>query len=137
MVLEKLFNYFVQLNLVITCIVMFILVLRFILKRHLSVHLQYVLWGILLFKLCIPIEMNSILSMFNYVPSFQQNSQEPKNIVYNMPATTETISTVADSVNSPHHVDFIIPLFTVTWIVGVILLFLLFLATYFHTYKKL
>ncbi|MGM9988969.1 MAG: M56 family metallopeptidase, partial [Bacillaceae bacterium] len=76
------FFYFLELSIVASIIIVAIILLRLLFRNRISAHFHYVLWGLLLIKLCIPIEISSPLSVFQFV-----NKQEATNITMNQLTT--------------------------------------------------
>lgn len=64
----RFFNIIVYMSWISVFVMLFLMGLRYIIGRKLPARVSYVLWGILLFRLIIPISFTSEVSLFNWYP---------------------------------------------------------------------
>lgn len=55
-------------------LVIFILLIRVVLREKISVKLQYIIWFLVVFRLLVPTSFESRLSIYNIIPTIEQNS---------------------------------------------------------------
>lgn len=115
-------------------IIVLVIIIRALLINHLPKKFFLALWGIVLFRLTIPVSIPSIFSIYSFIGSNASDiiNDVPTHIVYSIIPIEHTVSSVTASTGIP----FELSVWVIIWIIGLLLCMAFFAILYLKSYKE-
>lgn len=143
------FNTIVNMSITGSIVIAAVIIIRFLIKR-LPKKYSYLLWSVVAFRLCIPVSVESIISIFQFKPL----QAHPNNVAADSgvmtyvpmpetaaapPQTTQPIQNTANvlAVTDIQHNLTVMDILPYVWLAGALLFALYGIASYIRLSKKL
>ncbi len=126
-----------QMSLSAAILIIIITVVRAVSIHKLPKKTFLVLWGLVLFKLLLPISIPSVFSIYSLIPQSKSYVSEPVNHLPSFSATSDMVdNNITTNVETQGFFDGSISLWTVLWLIGFSLCILYFTMAYCRGMKK-
>lgn len=146
--LESIFFTIISMSIIASIIALFIGVIRNALGKYLPKSFSYYLWFIVLFRLILPINFSSSLSLFNFMPntttiisrvSRNIETEAMQNNINNVVSNSTTISqgNAAATVTPNSQLQIIFLGASIIWVLGMIFLIIRSIIRYYNASKVL
>ncbi|MCT4686018.1 M56 family metallopeptidase [Vallitalea sp.] len=142
--INNIFYYILNMSIIAAIIVVILLLIRAVFGKWLQKPLIYALWGIVLFRLLIPISISSEYSLINLVnPDFAKAVvvSDTNNGVTDITYSTTNVMQLAEEYNpieyKTNKIETIFNIFGLVWLIGAVLFVLVAIIIYRITMKRL